>query len=693
MRFVSDISLWFLLPWLAVSIGLSFYLYKNEAWCAELKKAWRFVLKGLRAFGLFLIGVLLFGLLFEAVNYRVEKPVFITLIDNSSSMKNYKDSVEVEQKIKNFEQKMRAQYGSRFDFVQYTVGSDVLENGQLNFKEGNSSLAEGFEAIHANYYNRNIGGIAFFSDGNFNKGSNPIYSAEKINLTPIFTVGVGDTIPKRDQYIKDVASNEIAFLKNKFPVEIDVEAYKMGKSNATVTISNNGVQVASQNVNFSDGNYDYRHVSFLLDATKIGYQQYTVTISKGSAEYNYSNNVRQFYIEILDSRSKVLLLAGAPHPDVSALKSVIEKDENLEVSSKLCASWDRDLKNVDLIIWHEPGIQFNEDILRKIEASKIPVLYAIGPNTSNSIIQKLSLGISASNGNQTDEVQAKLNAGFQQFEVSTELQTALNFFPPLLVKFGEVKLSAGNEVMLYQRIGAIQKKEPLLFFGSKNNVKYGVLFGEGIWRWKMNEYVRLGDQKNFTELIQKITQFLVVKQNTSALRVTTPKRFNRDEDILIKAEFYNASLELITTPVIDFTLKNEKNKIQKHQFGVTGNFYKLSLGKLKPGKYEWTAKCQFNGKNHSKGGAFVVEDIQLERSETRANHTLLSQIATGSNGKFYPLSECDQLLKDIGARKDIVDMSYREASFNDLIDYKWLFFLLIIVFGLEWFLRRWFGAY
>ena len=63
MRFVSDISLWFLLPWLAVSIGLSFYLYKNEAWCAELKKTWRFVLKGLRAFGLFLIGVLLFGLL------------------------------------------------------------------------------------------------------------------------------------------------------------------------------------------------------------------------------------------------------------------------------------------------------------------------------------------------------------------------------------------------------------------------------------------------------------------------------------------------------------------------------------------------------------------------------------------------------------------------------------------------------
>ena len=693
MRFISDISIWWLIPWLGVSLFLSFYLYKNEKWFSELNKSWQFTLKGLRAFGLFLIGVLLIGLLFEAVDFRIEKPIFITLVDNSSSMKNYKDSAKVKSTIENFNSQLKEKYGDRFDFVNYTSGSEVVENGVVNFKQSTSNLVEGFEVIRSTYYNRNIGGIAFFSDGNFNTGSSPIYSAEKINLTPIFTVGVGDTIPKKDQYIKDVASNEIAFLKNKFPVEVDVEAVKIGKGNATVSVSSNGQTIASQSVNFPNGIYDYKHVSFLLDATKIGHQRYTVSVSKTQNEYNYVNNSRSFYIEIVDARSKILVLSGAPHPDLSAIKSVIEKDENLEVVSKLTKDWDRDLKKVDLIIWHEPGIQFDKSIQQKIEDAKIPVLYCVGPNTSNSVLQSLPIGMSINGGNQTDEVQAKLNSGFQQFEISTELQAALNYFPPLKTKFGDVKLNSGNDILLYQRIGTIQKNDPMLFFGLNKNTKYGVLVGEGIWKWKMNEFVRTHEQKNFTEFLQKITQYLVVKQNSSSLRITTPKTFTKDDDVNIKAEFYNASLELITTPKIDFVLKNEKNKISKHEFGASGNFYKLSLGKLKVGKYEWTAACKHNGKTYSKSGVFVVEDVLLESLDSRADHSLLNQIATNSNGKFYELKNTQQLINDIENRKDIVEISYREASFNDLIDYKIIFLLLVLIFGLEWFLRRWFGAY
>ena len=114
---------------------------------------------------------------------------------------------------------------------------------------------------------------------------------------------MGDTIPKKDQYVKNVASNEIAFLKNKFPVEVDVEAIKVGKGNATVSISNNGKHITSQSVNFPNGKYDYKHLTFVLDAKELGYQRYTVSVSKANGEYNYSNNTRDFYIEILDARS------------------------------------------------------------------------------------------------------------------------------------------------------------------------------------------------------------------------------------------------------------------------------------------------------------------------------------------------------------------------------------------------------
>ncbi len=693
MRFVSDISIWWLLPWLGISIFIAHFLYSKENWIKELGSKWMLIFKSLRASGLFLLGVLFIGILFEAISIRVEKPVFITMVDNSSSMKNYKDSATVKSKIESFNNKLIERFGDKFELHTITVGSEVKSPGKIDFSENISALSEGFESIHSNFYSRNIGGIAFISDGNFNKGSNPLYSAEKIDLTPVFTVGVGDTTPKKDQYIKNIASNEIAFLKNKFPVEVDLEGIKMGKSNVTVSILNNGKSVASQSVNFSNGTYDYKHVSFLLEADKVGYQQYTVSISKAGGEYTYSNNTRNFYIEILDARSKVLLLAGAPHPDVAALKSVIEKDENLDVTSFLVKEWKRDLKKVDLIIYHEPGIQYDESVMTLIRDAKIPVLYCVGPNTTNSIIQKLKIGLITPNGNQFDEVQGKINTGFQKFEVSTELQNSMNYYPPLKTKFGDVKLAAGNDVLLFQRIGSIQKNDPMIYFGENQNVKFGVIYGEGIWKWKMNEYIRSSESKNFTELIQKISQYLVVKQNTSALRVTFPKRFTIDEEVEVKAEFYNESMELITKPIIELKLKDEKNKSDKYQFGAVSNFYKLSLGKLKPGKYEWTANCKYNGKSYSKSGVFIVENIQLENIESAADHNLLNQIAKQSNGQFYELKNINQLLNDIEKRKDIAEMSYSEASFNDLIDYKWLFFLIILIFGTEWFLRRWFGGY
>jgi hypothetical protein len=680
VRFVSDISIWWLFPWLGISILIAHLLYSKENWIKELGSKWILTFKSLRASGLFLLGVLFIGILFEAISIRVEKPVFITMVDNSSSMKNYKDSSIVKSKIESFNNMLIERFGDKFELHTITVGSEVKSPGSIDFSENTSALSEGFESIHSNFYSRN-------------KGSNPLYSAEKIDLTPIFTVGVGDTTPKKDQYIKNIASNEIAFLKNKFPVEVDLEGIKMGKSNVTVSILNNGKSVASQSVNFSNGTYDYKHVSFLLEADKVGYQQYTVSISKAGGEYTYSNNTRNFYIEILDARSKVLLLAGAPHPDVAALKSVIEKDENLDVTSFLVKDWKRDLKKVDLVIYHEPGIQYDESLMTLIRDAKIPVLYCVGPNTTNSIIQKLKIGLITPNGNQFDEVQGKINTGFQKFEVSTELQNSMNYYPPLKTKFGDVKLAAGNDVLLFQRIGSIQKNDPMIYFGENQNVKFGVIYGEGIWKWKMNEYIRTSESKNFTELIQKISQYLVVKQNTSALRVTFPKRFTIDEEVEVKAEFYNESMELITKPIIELKLKDEKNKSDKYQFGAVSNFYKLSLGKLKPGKYEWTASCKYNGKSYSKSGVFIVENIQLENIESAADHNLLNQIAKQSNGQFYELKNINQLLNDIAKRKDIAEMSYSEASFNDFIDYKWLFFLIVLIFGTEWFLRRWFGGY
>jgi hypothetical protein len=692
MRFAADISIWWLIPWFAFALLAGLWFYKKVNWVDQLSKPLQWLLRGLRTISVFLLGLLLVGLILESVRYRDEKPVLITMIDNSSSMLNYKDSTRISRQVDAWRKALKDRFSSDFDLIELSVGADARYADSFDFKDLKTNLSQGFERVYEDYYNRNVGGIVLISDGNFNDGPNPVYAAEKISLTPVFTMMVGDTVRKRDHYIKNVAVNDVVFFRNKFPVEIDIEAQRFGKEDVTVSILKDGKTVASQTVKYTGSLVDFKHLSFLLDADRIGFQSYTVQLSDARNEYNYSNNRRSFYVEVVDSRSKVLLLAGAPHPDISAVKQELEKDENLEIKSFQFNNWDKDLKKVDLIVVHEPGFNMDSQTLRSLIDSKIPMLFFIGPNANAQMVQGLDLGIQVPPQKQTDETQGALNDGFVQFEVSQDLKRSLEYYPPLKTKFGELKI-VGAEVLAFQRVGTVVKKEPLIFFVKRNNVKYGVIYGEGIWKWRLSEFSRTGEQKGFTELISKTGQYLLVKQNTSPLRVVLPKRFTKNEDIQVNASFYNESMEPITKPQIMFTLKDEKDKVSRFQFGVSGNMYRLSAGSLPPGKYEWSASTTYNGKKYARNGVFIVEDVNQEAYANSANPSVMKQLSNTTNGQFFVLSEQDKLLDVLAKRDDITTISYREASFDGLIDYKLLFLLLLLCISAEWFLRRYLGAY
>lgn len=692
MHFAADISVWWLLPWLVIAVMIGIWFYRNVNWFDALSQPVKWTLRGLRSGSVFLVGLLLFGLILESVRYRDEKPVLITMIDNSSSMRNYKDSTRIMEQVNAWRQAAKERFSDDFDLVELSVGSDVSYTDAYGFKDVKTNLSKGFERVFEDYYNRNVGGIVLISDGNYNDGPNPVYAAEKISLTPVFSLMVGDTVRKRDHYIKNIAVNDVAFFRNKFPVEVDVEAMRFGKEEVVVSILRDEKVLALQTVKYSGASQDFQHVSFLLDADRIGYQSYSVQVSDARNEYNYTNNRRSFYVEVIDSRSKVLLLAGAPHPDVSALKQELEKDENLEVKSFQLNVWDKDIKKVDLVVVHEPGFNMDAQLLRTLVDSKIPILFFIGPNANSQTVQTMGLGIQPPNQKQMDENQASLNEGFAQFEISEDLKRSMDYFPPLKTKFGELKVS-GADVLAFQRVGTVKKKEPLIFFLKRNNVKYGVVYGEGIWKWRLSEFSRTGEQKGFSELITKTSQYLLVKQNTSALRITLPKRFTKNEEIQVNASFYNESMEPITKPQIAFSVKDEEGKVSRFQFGVSGNMYRLSTGSLAPGKYEWTASTTYDGKKYSKNGVFIVEDVNPEAYANSANPSVLSQLANSTNGQFFPIAEQNRLLDLLSKRDDITTVSYREASFDGLIDYKWIFFLLLLFAGGEWFMRRYLGAY
>lgn len=692
MKIITDIHPFWLLPILVVSALLSIYYYKKNGIFSDEKPWLLRLLISLRSLSLFVIIVLLIGLTLQIIGYRNEKPVLITVFDNSQSIHNYINSKTEINRLKNFSQKIKDFESDKYEPIIFTIGQKFDQQSKLLFNEQQSHLSLAFEELASRYYNRNIGAIIFASDGNFNHGINPEYTSKLLPICPIYTVGIGDTTPVKDCSIDNLLSNEVAFLKNKFPLEVSIKSSLFKGKKSIVEVHHKGKKIVQKEILFTS-NETYQKINFEIEANEIGFQQYEVKIKPINGEKNIFNNNQLFYIEVLDNRNQVLIISNAPHPDITAIKSALDKLQNLKVEVATFENWKNSNKQYNLIIWHKPGTNLNQENLLKIKQLNKPVLYFLGPETSQQEINQLELGISVYSGNQIDDVQAYITKENNIIDFSDEVIKGLEYFPPVQVRYGNVGLTSNYHVLLSQRVGKIEKNDPLLFFKNTTNAKLGVFYGEGIWRWKIYEYAKSKQNIAFDEFIQKTTNYLINKENNSALRISLPKTFNTLEDVNLKAEFYDETQALNNKADIQFKLLNDQNQKSVYQFAEIGDYYNLTLGKLKSGKYTWSASTLFHGKRYTKQGMFYVENKPIESFDVVSNFTDLRRISHQSKGEFYRTDKLNELLNKIQLNPDVTTMSFEELKQHSMLDEIWILIILFILLGTEWFLRRWFGEY
>ena len=694
MSISASSSLFWLLLLLAISITITWYFYRKNTWLSAQNTWVKWIIPLLRGTGIFLVLTLLLELTLLVNRTEVEEPILITVLDNSSSIKQYKDSAQIKRSMNSFVQAVKNRFDEKYQLAFYTVGEALKENAPLTLSEHESNHAKAFNYISEQYLNRNIGAILFASDGNYNVGDNPTYPADKISLTPIYTLGIGDTTPKKDQIITNLYYNDVVFLRDEFPIEVDLEAFKIKQKQVKVSLTQQGNVLGSQVVNYANQEYTFKQVRFNVTANKIGFQPFTVSVEYLEGEFSRKNNTKTCYIEVVDSRNNVCFISNGVHPDLAALRAVASSNENYQstfLSPKELV--EKGLKP-DLVVWHNPTFQFDANVSTYLEQHRIPVFYIISPSATNQELTKLKIFATTNGRNQSDEVQGNLNPGFSAFELSDECKQAIPYYPPLITKFGAMNPLGNTEALLNQRVGNAVKKEPLVYFGkTKQNVPYGVIYGEGVWRWKLNEFMKYQHYDYFTELFSKSFNYLMVKRAGMGLSVQFDKRFGKYDRIGVNANFYNASLEPITKPVINLTLTGPQGKKYSNRFNVSGNHYALDLGTLPSGTYKWSASTIHEKKKYTKTGIFVVEDIGLEQATNTANHGVLKQLSKNSGGKFSSIKTYEKLLDQLEARNDITAIERMTIDFWNLVD-SWVFMLLIaLIFSLEWFLKRYFGAY
>ena len=679
-------GLWVLLALLASS-GISLLLYYRNKENASLSLLQKGVLAFLRFASLFLIFLFLLSPLLRNVKKIKQLPILAVAWDNSLSVK---PSTE---KMGQLSKTIKERFADDYQVEFWSFGEKTESNGLITGNERRSDYGQMIKTLKNNYINKNIGALILVGDGIYNQGQNPVNFTSSLKF-PVYTIGVGDTTLQADAAIRSVKTNKVAFLKNKFPIEIELKFSKLKNKIAYLEIENDGKQIYSSTLPIVS-NDDFKLEFVNPEATKTGLQHYKIRIRPFGEELNVKNNEYEFVIQVLENKQKILLLSDGPHPDLGALRSSVSELQSYETKLVTGNDVPDSLKKYSLIILNQlPSVKnVASKLLLRIKESRVPVLFLIGPNTLLEQLNTLDMGLKVTASTNTEEVQAVFDDNFSLFTLSTETKAFLTMAPPLLSPFGNTETSPVLQNLAYQSIKNIRTPKTIMAFGNDKGRKVGFIVGEGLWRWRLFDFQNNGDHEAFNELTNKMVQYLSLRENEDNFNVNYPALFQETDNIELTAELYNDSYELVNTPDVNIRIKNDSSKEFIYTFDRTDNYYRLNAGNLQPGDYTFEAETQLGSQHYTEKGSFSIVKNEIELQNNQADFGLLYQLAQQTGGQFASIENYGTLLDAIGNNKQITVQQHQQTLLTEWINLKTLFFVLIILLAIEWFFRKYWGIY
>ncbi len=691
MKFYFEYSPWLLIPMAIVAVAIAIFLYHKDKTFAEIEPWKKRLMTALRAIFIFLTLALLLNPIVKHITRDIRKPIVVIAQDNSKSILYNKDSAFYKNEYTKNITQLADDLSEKFDVCMLPFSDGIEHSDSINFTGDATNISSVFSEISSRYAGANMGAVILATDGIYNKGQNPQYASP--SKYPVMCIAMGDTVPHKDLMIKDIVHNSVTFLGNKFPVRILVSADKCSEKQAQIKITRKGQSVYTSNFDLPE-NGTTKSIEVELTADLIGLQQYKVSLQHLDKETSYENNDAEFYIEVIDKRSKILILADAPHPDVGAIKSALKSNPDLEIETKYSYENNISAKGYDLVIIHQlPTIKNKaQNVFTEIERFGIPQIFILGTQTSFSDFDKLGTDLKINAYfNSFDDAVPSLNSSFNSFTI--DAPEFLQQLPPLKVPYGSPKITGDSKILLYQNINGIKTEKPLVFFTDRDNRKCCYIMGEGLWRWRIYDYKQSSSNENFNTLINKIVRFTITKPQKNKLNVEAKRLYTDNENIIITAEFYNDAYELVPDLEINATLKDSTDNEFKYMMEPNGNSYRIDLGRLGKGNYTCNFATEFDGNKYETNIAIMVRNLNLEAQNITANHNVLYSIASANGGKVYYPSEISSIKDDLEANPNIQSVSYEKESLSSIIDFWYIFVCILLFAATEWFLRKFWGGY
>ncbi|MDT3696372.1 MAG: hypothetical protein ROY99_08255 [Ignavibacterium sp.] len=686
---------------LLIVIAYSTYVYKYTL--PPVSRLRRLLLVFVRILALTLLVFIIFEPTLVLIEKKILPPVSLFFIDNSKSMQ-IKDGSSRTEVVNHFiDEIINADVRGEKKFFSFgseitAVKTDSLDN--LNFTEPSTNFAQIIENVKNS--DDNISTITIVSDGVITDGSTPFYSAQRLGI-PFFNLAVGDSSRKKDIELKNVLFNDYIYAQTPTTINATITNNGFAGKSISTSLFEGSNLVSQKNIILDKSGVN--SVSFEYTSVESGEKKIQLKVNALDGEASVLNNNKSFFINILDNKINILLIAGSPSADLTFIKNSLTEDPNLKVNTLTQVSPSRFLEqnqnllldSADIIYLIDYPNQNSENgfltkVFNKLKTKNIPLFLLLSSDVSPSKLKAVEdlLPVSVTQI-ENNFLQVQPNPEFNELSnplLNHSTKNDWNNLPPIPQALSNIKVKPESKVIVKTLVNGQPRNNPLVVtknLGSKRSI---VVLGSEIWRWKLQTAQK--NNKLFDNFLLSSNRWLNAPDEDKKIKIKTSKKFYAvGEPIEFTGQVYDDLFNPLSDAEIKLNISGPEYHDEIILSSIGNGLYEGSVLLTKSGDYKFSGQVLFDKRNiGSDNGTFNVGDVDLELLESRMNFEFLEQLSNETNGKTYLNTSTDKLIEDLIRTNQDLSKEKILTSEIRLWSNEVLLILIIVLFSLEWFIRK-----
>jgi len=236
--------------------------------------------------------------------------------------------------------------GKRFHLECYKLtGHEVVNHdptkvvgpsGKLTF-DADGKVTDLAQALHSaaelTKSGRETAAVVLLSDGQNNSGGDPEMAAKVLagRNVPLFAIGIGSGEPPKDIAIAELDTSRVIYLGDAVHVGVAIKYDGFQGASAPLRIEEANEVVTERRVPFPEGRRR-THEDLAFVPERVGPHKYSVVIPVQGGELIEENNRREFKLEVIDDKIRVLYVEGEPRWEYRFLKNLLLRDRTMELN-------------------------------------------------------------------------------------------------------------------------------------------------------------------------------------------------------------------------------------------------------------------------------------------------------------------------------------------------------------------------